>query len=55
MEYSGHDARHSIETAKLTDKIKMGGWAEEIEVRRVMDTEGASKSDVEQALLCYRY
>ncbi|KAK4943931.1 hypothetical protein LTR10_016647 [Elasticomyces elasticus] len=55
MEYSGHEGRHSIESAKLTDKIKMGGWAEEIEVRQVMDTEGATKSDDGQALLCYRH
>lgn len=54
-EYSGHGGRHSVELAKITDKIQMGGWAEEIEVRQVMDTEGAAKSDDEQALLCYRY
>jgi tyrosinase len=45
--YSGHNQRHSMEMAKLSDKIKMQGWAPEIEVQEVMSTEGE--------LLCYRY
>jgi tyrosinase len=47
MAYSGHNQRHSMETAKLSDKIKMQGWAPEVEVAEVMSTEGD--------LLCYRY
>jgi hypothetical protein len=45
--YNGHNQRHSMEMAKLSDKIKMQGWALEIEVHEVMNTEGE--------LLCYRY
>ena len=47
MAYSGHNQRHSMELAKLSDKIKMQGWAPEIEVNEVMNTEGD--------LLCYTY
>jgi hypothetical protein len=47
MAYSGHNQRHSMELAKLSDKIKMQGWAPEVEVNDVMDTEGH--------MLCYRY
>jgi len=47
MAYSGHNQRHSVKLAKLSDKIKMQGWAPEIEVNEVMNTEGD--------LLCYRY
>lgn len=32
MAYSGHNQRHSVKLAKLSDKIKMQGWAPEIEV-----------------------
>jgi tyrosinase len=42
MAYSGHNQRHSMELA-----IKMQGWAPEIEVNEVMNTEGD--------LPCYRY
>jgi tyrosinase len=47
MAYSGHNQRHSMEMAKLSDKIKMQGWALEVEVIEVMSTEGD--------MLCYRY
>ena len=45
--YGGHKQRHSIEMASLEDDIEMRGLAENVQVRRVMDTEGE--------LLCYRY
>ncbi len=47
MAYSGHKQRHSMELAKLSDKIKMQGWVSEVEVTEVMCTEGD--------LLRYRY
>lgn len=49
MEYKGHMAKHSIEMAGLGDVLGMGGLAEGVEVREMMDTEG----DVGR--LCYRY
>jgi tyrosinase len=49
MEYSGHKAKHSIETAGLGDVLGMGGLAEGVEVREMMDTEGFV------GRLCYRY
>jgi tyrosinase len=40
MAYSGHKQQHSMELAKLCDKIKMQGWAPEVEVTEVISTEG---------------
>jgi tyrosinase len=45
--YGGHNGRHSIEEAKLTDTIEMRGFAPDVEVKAVMYTEGD--------LLCYAY
>jgi tyrosinase len=47
MACSGHNQRHYMELARLSDKIKIQGWAPEIEVKEVMNTEGD--------LLCYTY
>lgn len=49
MEYKGHMAKHSIEMAGLGDVLGMGGLAEGVEVREMMDTEG------DGGRLCYRY
>ena len=49
MAYGGHKQRHSMEEARLTDEIKMGGWREAIRVEDVMDT------DADTGMLCYRY
>lgn len=47
--YAGHNGKHSIEQAKLSDKINMGPFAPAIPVEAVMDTSGGDN------MLCYRY
>lgn len=52
-EYDGHTARHSIVQASLEDPLDMRGWAESIQIKRVMRTQ--PKEDDSVDLLCYRY
>lgn len=47
LEYSGKAARNSTNQALITDAIRMGGLAPDIQVSEILDTQ--------TELLCYRY